>query len=68
MDKEIVNEKIKEKKEYPVAILPYMKCYPKEKCFYVTADGLVFLGREHKIAISHQKGLKKGELQTIKVK
>lgn len=64
MDKEIVSEEIK----YPAAILPYMKCYPKERCFYVTGDGLVFLGREHKAAISHQKGLKNGELQTIKVK
>ncbi len=68
MDKEIVSEEIKKEKEYPATILSYMKCYPKEKCFYVTADGLVFLSREHKQAVAHQRGLKNGELQTIKVK
>lgn len=68
MDKEVVGEEVEKKKEYPAAILPYLKCYPGERCFYVATDGLVFLGREHKAAAAHQKGLKNGELQTIKVK
>lgn len=68
MDKENIVQEVEKGVEYPALIVPYLKSYPREKCFYVTSDGLVFLGREHKAAISHQKGLKNGELQTIKVK
>ena len=54
--------------EYPSFIVPYLKSSSQRKCFYVASDGMVFLGKEYKAATAHQRGVKNGELQTIKVK
>lgn len=45
-----------------------VKNYPGEKQFHVTSDGMVFLDKEENLALAHQRTLKKGEVQTIKVK
>lgn len=46
----------------------YAKSYPANKVFYVTSDNQVFLQGDHNMAVLHQKTLKEGELETIKVK
>lgn len=68
MDKETIVQEVEKGVEYPALIVPYLKSYPREKCFYVTSDRLVFLSKEYKAATAHQRRLKNGELQTIKVK
>jgi hypothetical protein len=68
MDKENIVQEVDKGVEYPSFIVPYLKSYPREKCFYVASDGMVFLGKEYKAATAHQRGVKNGELQTIKVK
>lgn len=42
----------------------YRLCYPRVKKFHVTGDGLVFLDRDFKQALSHQNRIGKGELTT----
>jgi hypothetical protein len=40
---------------------PYLKAYPKEKCFYLTSDGQVFLSANKAFANDHQKFLNKNK-------
>jgi len=53
----------------PVDMEAYFRCYPKEKLFYRSADGQVFLSDDVSVSFArnHQKKLK-GELKIIKRK
>lgn len=48
----------------PSFLAQYRKSYPDNRKFHVTSDGLVFLEREYKKAVAHQKRVGNGELTT----
>lgn len=48
----------------PDFLKQYRAAYPKNKKFHVTGDHLVFLNREYKQALAHQKTIARGELKT----
>lgn len=48
----------------PAFLAQYRNCYPNCRKFHVTGDNQVFLEREYKKAVSHQKKVGKGELKT----
>lgn len=52
----------------PGFLAAHVRNYPGETEFHITSDGMVFLSREEDLAQAHQRTLKKGKLQTIKVK
>lgn len=63
------NEKLKAtiKTEAEKLVEKYHKSYPSNKVFYVTSDNQVFLSADHNMAVLHQKTLKDGELETVKL-
>lgn len=48
----------------PAFLTQYRAVYPTSKKFHVTSDNLVFLEREYKQALAHQRTIGKGELST----
>ena len=55
------------KPKYPAFLDSYVKAYPKEKVFHVTADKQVFLDKDYHFAKAHQNGLGKGEITTYNI-
>ena len=55
------------KPKYPAFLDGYVKAYPKEKVFHVTADKQVFLDKDYHFAKAHQNGLGKGEITTYNI-
>lgn len=55
------------KPKYPAFLDGYIKAYPKEKVFHVTADKQVFLDKDYHFAKAHQDGLGKGEITTYNI-
>lgn len=45
----------------------YAKLYPNEKAFVITSDGQVFLSKNMNLAVTHQRTLKSGELETVNI-
>ena len=56
---------IKERNE--ALVKEYSQKYPKNKIFYITTDGYIFLENAKSLALEHQKKLD-GKLVTIKIK
>ena len=55
------------KPKYPSFLDSYIKAYPNEKVFHVTADKQVFLDKDYHFAKAHQNGLGKGEITTYNI-
>ena len=55
------------KPKYPAFLAGYIKAYPNEKVFHVTADKQVFLDKDYHFAKAHQNGLGKGEITTYNI-
>lgn len=51
----------------PDFLAPYVKAYPANRTFHVTADKMVFLAGDRGLAEVHQKSLKEGKVTTYNV-
>lgn len=56
------DSKAKSGKE-PAFLDQFRKCYPDNKTFYITTDGMVFLENQENDARNHQRGIGKGEVK-----